>query len=251
MYLQRIGILSQTQVPAARPAYCTKMDAANLMGAADNTFNPYGFTDRAFTVCYWQKMMSTEATYSYGCGRETSSANRSFQPYYFNSAPTVAFLTDSNTTLSVTTPTNPSKNKWYFLAFTATEVAGGVRKDAQFYDENGWIASGTSTSYTMVNNNNYRLTVNTARYASGQVGGKTYMQSFGFWNTYKNKAFTDTIWNSGNGLSYSNLDSTQKTGLVEWFDMNDWNGTQLTGNHAAKTLVKGTYGGTGISRELR
>ena len=251
----KYGIFSQGGV--SRPEYFTEMKAASLMqNSADATFNVYANTDRAFTMCLWGMMLTGETgTFVYYTGRETSSSNRHFQLYHFNNQDAVVFITPTTeAVVADATGIQAIKGKWYFYGITATE-AGSKDKRILVYDENGFIGSGQTSTYTMSTNNvNFRLLLGATRYASGQAIYYTGMNAVGFWNEVKSNDFINTMWNNGNGLSYSHLNTAQKTGLVEWWDLDDWDGTKCVGNHDGGSntqMVRNNNGSTAIAKVSR
>lgn len=253
-----IGIDAQLQLQ--RPYECVSMLDASLWGDADNVFR-FGDTslypNYAFTICHWYYCDSESGIFNYTTGRETTSSNRQHQIliYHDRSASSLNFMTGVGATaynLILNTPTILPKNKWYFVAVSATALSGQEKKDLLLFDESGLVVSGRTTGSanypSITSNNNFRYLVGAARNGAGQSAYDMRQNSHGVWNIYQTPDFIRGIWNYGRGLQYDDLTATQKTNLVEWWNLNDWDGTDCTGSVLGENLVRATIGTTNIAK---
>lgn len=114
-----------------------------------------------------------------------------------------------------------STGVWYFIAFSGLR-SGGAPEDIDFYiyDENGLIESFTQASYVTRIFSETLLNIGGQNRFIGATRGGGYINSFGIWD----RTFTSTevgdLWNTGNGISYSDLSASQLTNLGGWFDYN-------------------------------
>lgn len=248
------GISIDSQQAMQKPYEKIQFINAGLIGDADATFNVGNtttFPDNAYTICTWFQGLPNQTTSFYMTGRETSASNKQFQLLFDSSANNFNFLTHpagtSSEQLTASLNFNTYKNKWLFVAATAIKASGNVRKNLYIYDENGFVSSGTSTTYTaMYSNTSNRLAVGFARNSSGNVAYSQRMSTYGFWKGVKTPEQIKEIWNYGRGLQYSQLSADQRTNLVEWWDLDDWNGTSCNGESGAENLTRATNGTTDI-----
>ncbi len=252
------GINAQLQLQ--RPFECLEMANASVeQQTANNTFR-FGddalYPNDALTICLWTYGLSTAGGFNNLCGRETSTVNRNIElRIFFNAGGTndIDFLTSSAGNnlqqCQASAGSQLSKEKWYFYAVTCDSTATPDKK-IFLYDENRFITSGsTSTFGGIFSSANIAYQVGTTRDASGGVFSYQRQVSHGVWSGMKTDSFIRSIWNYGRGLQYDDLTADQKTNLVEWWNLNDWDGTDCTGNHATINLIRNTFGTTNISKQ--
>ncbi len=247
-----IGINSQLQLQ--RPYKTVSIIDTALSGDLDNVFR-FGDTslypDYGFTVCHWYFAESESSVANYTTGRETTSANRQHQILIWNDGRIVSslsFVTGVASTqyiLNIDTNVPIIPNKWYFVGISATALSGSEKKDMLIFDENGLVGSGTTTgvlNYPSINSNaNFRYHVGGVRDVAANMDYTQRQNSHAVWNSYKTPEFIKGIWNYGRGLQYDDLTIDQKTNLVEWWNLNDWNGTNCVGS-IAENLTRNTLG---------
>lgn len=247
------NISINSQQAMQKPYNNTGFIQSSLFGDADSVYNVGDtslYPDNAFTMAFWYKAQGDQLTGFYQSGRETTASNRQWLAlsntdnlYYFQTS------ANGSATENLTASFNlaNSLNKWNFIVLTCTRVAGNVRKDIHIYDENNFIVSATTGTYTgMFNVTNLRLNIGATRNAASNSTFRQKMNSFGFWKGYKNPTEVRELWNYGRGLQYSQLTADQRTNLTGWWDLDDWNGTTCAGDIGGENMTRNTNGTTQI-----
>lgn len=239
------GISGELQLQ--RPKEVVEMRTSCLEGDADNSVQ-FGSN---FTVCLWYYGL-TGVTSNYVLGRESNGSNKTVELFVtHNSTAGLNFITtingSTNQALAVTFPSNPSYNKWYFIALVAT-TSPSNRKDAYVYDQSGFVASATTTTYSgMLSLNSISYQVGNVRDASGFGVYNQRQNAHGVWTVAKTAAQIRELWNYGRGKQYNDLLPAEKTNLQVWWNLSDWAGTNCIDSVSGEALVRNTLFGSNIS----
>lgn len=240
MFIQRYGVLAQTQTQGARPSKYIECAANGALRTADNSGDPFNFgakTEKSFSVAGWFNVPIFNAGTSpnkytegfFGHGQEFSYMVRMYQS---GSTTNTIFYSPyelgSNTGGFVI-------NRWYFIFCTLNDTAN--TQLFRVYNTSNLIfgLNSSSTSNPVSDTTDYfYLGIPRGRsYWGGTLGAESRFNAVGVWNAALSASDADALWNSGLGLSYANLTSAQKTNLVSYWncDNYDTNTGVVTDNH--------------------
>jgi hypothetical protein len=224
MYIQRIGILSQTQgVAAARPSNAVYLNA-NSLSYAD--YSKY-FKQDTFSICGWIKAPDNTIAATL-CGHDDeftyTFAYNPPSPYQFGTT-----VYDSNTTDMFGANAYFYENhnqQWLFFGISRNKATGLVFRKV-------YTTSTLINAYTGSTNTNgmrdggtpVNFYVGCGRGRGVQATYRSHINALGYWNRALTPSEIIAVWNGGAGLSYANLTSGQKTNLTAWYDCDALNGS--------------------------
>lgn len=202
------GLVQQSSVaPASRPATALKNLNSNL--SRFNISSSISVTN-SFTMCGWvyYPNLTTSVSRSF-FGTNTTS----FQGLGNRLGSTFSFV--KNATSRAEYNTSLSNNKWYFLV--GVNSASNARK-IRVYDENGYVGQTTNTNS---NTTTYNLALSFFNSYNDNTDVK--INGLGIWNTTAfSDAQCDTLANSGDGLSYSDLSAAGLPAPTAYYDCDNW-----------------------------
>ena len=228
---------------------CSK--AALMQNVSDGTFNVGAYSPKDFTVTGWFGIPSNNTiNFTYLFGHETSASNKHYQIYQRSSIDTdyrgADFITylDGSATESYL-DYQFEDGKWYFYVLRYSDSLD-KQSITVYSEETGLIGETLIDATNSISSYNNRLLLGASRYTSGGTEYYSMLSSVGFYSRYLTDDEIVELWNNGNGLSYYGIckSETLHNGLVEWWNLDDWNGTECYGSvnkNDTTKMVKSGY----------
>lgn len=243
MYIQRYGILSQTQGGAtpSRPSQYIQCAANGMLRTSDNAGDPFNFgakTNKSFTVAGWFNIpvfnqgtnpnQYTEGFFGHG-------SEYSYMVRLYKTANTGGFYTTDFNTQQYSF----SENTWYFFFCTLSDTAN--QTIWRVYDTSANLFSKTlNTTNNVITDTVDYFYLGASRgrsYWGGTIGCQSRFNAVGVWNTNLSTSDADALWNNGAGLSYADLSAGQKTGLVAYWNCDNYSVGAVNDNHTNGYII--------------
>lgn len=185
--------------------------------------------DIDFTFAGWAKMDSTSGNYTLFCKDETGA--RDYQLTYLTGTGMLwQVFTAGETGRNAIINSGISANTWFFFVAWHDSTANTVNLQIN----NGSVTSnGTTASLQAPTSSAFRVGYSGTTTTFGLDGS---MQNLGYWKRVLNSTERSTLYNSGNGVNYSDLSSGMKTSLVSWWAFGEADGNRAD-SHGTNTLT--------------
>lgn len=205
--------------------------AQNFVRASSQNFKSAASTamtgDADFTVCALFRLSSNPTGTKTIVAKDNVSANRAWSVYVDN-LPRVVF--ENPATFQTAASSSISTATWYLMIAWYDKTAGKINLQLN----NGSVVQATSGAFAT---KTAELTIgsklNSGSFLDGFQGD---IDSVGLWTRVLTSGERAQLYNSGNYMTFADLDTGLKTGLYEWFDLNEPTGG-LTGKVASLALT--------------
>ena len=233
-YISKAGIAAGTLTPTSYDAASTFNGTNQYLSVASNS--TLTVTGSSFSLGFWLNPAAS-STYCI-VGKTASTDTREFQVFCNSGSISFAVFPDGTfANKKEVTSAVVALNTWTFVTCVYDSGTGTI----SVYLNAGTPASVASVpAITQTNTNPFQLGVFTSSlyYFSGKIG------AVNFWKRALTSSEITSLYNNGEGLPYSALDSSLKTSLVSWWALNETSGNRAD-SHGSNTLTNNNTVGTG------
>jgi hypothetical protein len=195
------------------------------------TAQAWGFGN-AWSVSLWYKQSaaaSSKTIFQFGSNMANSTGRNSA----FKMVSDYVYIADSSAAIFKHYQGIPTSTNWTHAVMTWDGTTLKVYSNGS--DITGSLTKTMDNAGTMADDSRI-LQIGAARNATQEEFFDGAVDSFGIWARALSAGDATTLYNSGNGVVYSDLSAGMKTNLISWYDLDEVSGSRAD-SHGSNTLT--------------